>query len=175
MAISTADQADPRCAVVRPRQGGEMAFLITHFYEGGTKDQYEAVLKSRTPAGWRAPARSAVPRCGTDGGRLADRRGVGLEGFVRLVLERRPDASVTEDVRWFRRSATGAERRSREPGHGIGRDGSSVTAPRALACGRSSDRPDRGSGSSTSSHRRPREPCRAPRGGRRASIPRQSV
>jgi hypothetical protein len=47
-----------------------MAFLITHFYEGGTADQYEAVVAAVHPAGG-LPAGQTYHAAGpTDGGWL---------------------------------------------------------------------------------------------------------
>jgi len=47
-----------------------MAYLITHFYEGGTKDQYEAVLAAAHPGG-ALPAGQVYHAAGpTEGGWL---------------------------------------------------------------------------------------------------------
>jgi hypothetical protein len=47
-----------------------MAFLITHFYEGGTAEQYEAVLGAAHPGG-KLPAGQTYHAAGpTDGGWL---------------------------------------------------------------------------------------------------------
>lgn len=47
-----------------------MAFLITHFYEGGTADQYQAVLDAAHPSGG-LPAGQTYHAAGpTDGGWL---------------------------------------------------------------------------------------------------------
>ena len=45
-----------------------MAFLITHFYEGGTAEQYEAVIEVAHPAGGGLPAGQTYHAAGpTDG------------------------------------------------------------------------------------------------------------
>lgn len=47
-----------------------MAFLITHFYEGGTKDQYEAVLEAAHPGGGLPPGQTYHAAGPTEGGWL---------------------------------------------------------------------------------------------------------
>ena len=48
-----------------------MAFLITHFYEGGTAEQYQVVLDAAHPAGGGLPAGQVYHAAGpTDGGWL---------------------------------------------------------------------------------------------------------
>ncbi len=47
-----------------------MAFMITHFYEGGTKEQYEAVLAAAHPAGGLPPGQTYHAAGPTGGGWL---------------------------------------------------------------------------------------------------------
>ena len=47
-----------------------MAFLITHFYEGGTAEQYQAVLDAAHPAGGLPPGQIYHAAGPTDGGWL---------------------------------------------------------------------------------------------------------
>lgn len=47
-----------------------MAFLITHFYEGGTADQYKAVLGAAHPGGALPPGQTYHAGGPTDGGWL---------------------------------------------------------------------------------------------------------
>ena len=48
-----------------------MAFLITHFYDGGTESQYRAVVDAVHPAGGGLPAGQVYHAAGpTDGGWL---------------------------------------------------------------------------------------------------------
>lgn len=48
-----------------------MAFLITHFYEGGTEQQYKVVLDAAHPAGGGLPAGQVYHAAGpTEGGWL---------------------------------------------------------------------------------------------------------
>jgi hypothetical protein len=47
-----------------------VAFLITHFYEGGTAEQYEAVLAAAHPAGGLPPGQVYHAAGPTDGGWL---------------------------------------------------------------------------------------------------------
>ena len=47
-----------------------MAFLITHFYEGGTADQYKAVLTAAHPGGKLPPGQTYHAAGPTDGGWL---------------------------------------------------------------------------------------------------------
>jgi hypothetical protein len=47
-----------------------MAFLITHFYEGGTEDQYKAVLDAAHPAGGLPPGQTYHAGGPTKGGWL---------------------------------------------------------------------------------------------------------
>jgi hypothetical protein len=47
-----------------------VAYLITHFYEGGTKDQYEAVLGAAHPGGGLPPGQLYHAAGPTEGGWL---------------------------------------------------------------------------------------------------------
>ncbi|NNE11808.1 MAG: hypothetical protein HKN41_06115 [Ilumatobacter sp.] len=47
-----------------------MSYLITHFYEGGTKEQYEAVLAAVHPADGLPPGQTHHVAGATDGGYL---------------------------------------------------------------------------------------------------------
>jgi hypothetical protein len=47
-----------------------MAFLITHFYEGGTESQYRAVLEAAHPGGGLPPGQTYHAAGPTDGGWL---------------------------------------------------------------------------------------------------------
>ncbi len=47
-----------------------MAFLITHFYAGGTDDQYQAVLQAAHPGGALPPGQTYHAAGPTDGGWL---------------------------------------------------------------------------------------------------------
>jgi hypothetical protein len=48
-----------------------MAFMITHFYEGGTKEQYDAVIAAAHPAGGGLPPGQQYHAAGpTEGGWL---------------------------------------------------------------------------------------------------------
>ncbi len=47
-----------------------MAYLITHFYEGGTKEQYESVLAAAHPAGGLPPGQTYHAAGPTEGGWL---------------------------------------------------------------------------------------------------------
>jgi hypothetical protein len=47
-----------------------MAYLITHFYEGGTKEQYEAVLAAAHPASGLPPGQTYHAAGPTEGGWL---------------------------------------------------------------------------------------------------------
>jgi hypothetical protein len=47
-----------------------MAFLITHFYEGGTAEQYNAVLAAAHPGGALPPGQTYHAGGPTDGGWL---------------------------------------------------------------------------------------------------------
>jgi hypothetical protein len=66
-----------------------MAFLITHFYEGGTKEQYEVVLGAAHPGGALPSGQTYHAAGPTDGGWLIvavwDSRAA-FDTFVRDVL-----------------------------------------------------------------------------------------
>lgn len=47
-----------------------MAYLITHFYEGGTKEQYEAVVAAAHPEGGLPPGQTYHAAGPTEGGWL---------------------------------------------------------------------------------------------------------
>jgi hypothetical protein len=47
-----------------------MAYLITHFFEGGTKDQYDVVVGAAHPAGALPPGQTYHAAGPTDGGWL---------------------------------------------------------------------------------------------------------
>jgi hypothetical protein len=47
-----------------------MSYMITHFYEGGTKDQYEAVLGAAHPSGALPPGQVYHAAGPTEGGWL---------------------------------------------------------------------------------------------------------
>ena len=47
-----------------------MAYLITHFYEGGTKEQYEAVVAAAHPDGGLPPGQALHAAGATEGGWL---------------------------------------------------------------------------------------------------------
>ena len=64
-----------------------MAFLITHFYEGGTAEQYQAVLDAAHPGG-RLPAGQSYHVAGpTEGGWLIAAVWDSEQSFEKFVSE----------------------------------------------------------------------------------------
>jgi hypothetical protein len=53
-----------------PSEDGAMAYLITHFYEGGTLDQYNAALDAAHPGGNLPPGQTFHAGGPTEGGFL---------------------------------------------------------------------------------------------------------
>ena len=76
--------------VSTPREGSQLAYLLTHFWPGATEDQYRATVAVVHPPNG-GPAAPDLSRRRTDRGRVSDRGRMGIQGstadrFVSDVL-----------------------------------------------------------------------------------------
>jgi len=96
-----------------------MAYVVSHFFEGGTKEQYHVVVDAAHPGGALRPGLS----CGRTERRWVARAiGVGLEGWVRSIRARDARAHVDQCAGRPRRPSAGASCGGRQPRHCLNRD-----------------------------------------------------